>query len=696
MAQPSAHRGDIQGLRALAVLLVALGHAGVWFLDGGFVGVDVFFVLSGFLITGLLLSEARTNGSISLTRFYLRRARRILPAAVLTLLATEVAAFFLLNFLRAKEVMWDGVFAAFFLANFRFAERETDYFAAAQPQSPLLHVWSLAVEEQFYLVWPALLSIVLFGSAAVVRRRLRHRTQLRLLLVFVALAGAASLGWSVYRTAALAPAAYFSPFTRAWELALGGGLAVAATTLGRVHRGWKVAAGWAGLVAIVVSAVTFSSDTPFPGYSALLPTMGAALVIFAGMTDTHPRRAVATLLDRAPMRYVGDRSYAFYLWHWPVLILAQQYLEYEPPVAVNLALLLGAFVVSIASYALVENPMRRMTWTPARAGFALGTASAAVIAATTLSLDVLQQREQHFRLAAAPEPQFAVAQPIAYGTPRQHARPSAERALPAVVAAVDAARRGARIPSRLTPPIGELLNERLPYYLPPGCVPVARSNETSSKICPLGRTGSSRSIVVIGDSHAQMWLPAVLSVARHDGWVVLPVLRPGCVPEKWLTDSLCNTWYRWATDQVRRLHPNVTIVGGMVGGSRGATARAAERGILAMGRAVKPASGSVVVVGDAEGLMRSPVDCLLSRRASMARCTATWSPRMLQPYDHIAARSRQSGLGFIATRGWFCFERMCPPVIGRTIAYKDPHHITAAYAARLGAVFRAALRREIR
>jgi peptidoglycan/LPS O-acetylase OafA/YrhL len=695
MTRSGSHRGDIQGLRALAVLLVALGHAGVGFLEGGFVGVDVFFVLSGFLITGLLLAEARRNGSISLSGFYLRRARRILPAALLTLLATQAAAFFLLNFLRAKEVMWDSLFAAVFMANFRFAEQETDYFAEAQPPSPLLHLWSLAVEEQFYLVWPALLSIVFLGSAAVVGHRLLPRTQLRLLLVVVALAGCASLAWSIYYTAALPPAAYFSPFTRGWELMLGGGLAVAATTLGRVPRVWKVAAGWTGLLAIAASAVTFSSGTPFPGYAALLPTIGAALVICAGMTDTGHRPAVATLLDRAPMRYVGDRSYAFYLWHWPVLVIAQLYLGYEPPLAVNLALLVGAFLLSIASYALVENPMRRMTWTPARSSLAFGTAAAAVVLTAALSIGALQEREARFRLAAAPEPQFVVAEPIAYRTPQHRARPSADRALPAVVAAVEAARRGARIPSRLTPPIGELLDERLPYSLPRGCVPVARSSDTSSRICPLGRTGSSRSIVVIGDSHAQMWLPAVVSLARQDGWVVLPVLRPGCTPAKWLADSMCNTWFRWAIGQVRQLRPNVTIVGGAVGGTRGAESRAAERGMLAMGRAVKPASGTTVVVGDPEGLMRSPVDCLLSRGASMARCTATWGPAVLGPYDRIAEGSRRSGLGFLATRGWFCFERMCPPVIGRTIAYKDPHHITAAYAGRLTAVFRAALRREL-
>ena len=245
-----AHRGDIQGLRAVAVLLVVLGHAGVRFLHGGFVGVDVFFVLSGFLITGILLAEAREQGSISLVNFYARRARRILPAAALTLVVTELVAAFLLNFVRAREVVWDSLFSAAFAANFRFAERGTDYFAQAQPPSPLLHFWSLGVEEQFYLVWPALLSIVLFASARSRRRRGLGRWQHgRLLFVVVVLAGA-SLWWSVRLTGDLPAAAYFSPFTRAWELGLGAALAVAASALVRVPPVCRLVMGWAGLLAI--------------------------------------------------------------------------------------------------------------------------------------------------------------------------------------------------------------------------------------------------------------------------------------------------------------------------------------------------------------------------------------------------------------------------------------------------------------
>ncbi|HEY6031038.1 MAG TPA: acyltransferase, partial [Gaiellaceae bacterium] len=190
-------RDDLQGLRAVAVLVVALGHAGVGFLGGGYVGVDVFFVLSGFLITGLLLDEARRTGAVSLAGFYTRRARRILPAAALTLVATELAAYVLLNFVRARQVMWDSVWAAFFGANVHFSRIETDYFARDRPPSPIQHFWTLAVEEQFYLVWPALLGLVLFGVLLLRRRRgAVTPASTRRLLAVLLLATAASLAWS--------------------------------------------------------------------------------------------------------------------------------------------------------------------------------------------------------------------------------------------------------------------------------------------------------------------------------------------------------------------------------------------------------------------------------------------------------------------------------------------------------------------
>src|SRR5436190_6505580 len=482
MKSPLAHRSDIQGLRALAVLLVVLGHAGVGSVSGGFVGVDVFFVVSGFLITGLLLAEARANGSVSLVDFYVRRARRILPAAALTLLAADVASFFLLNFLRARDAVHDSLYAAGFAANFRFAARGLDYFAQADPPSPLLHYWSLAVEEQFYLVWPAVFALVLFGVGFMRRRGWTGRWQQRRLLLVVVVLASLSLGWSIHLTATLPQAAYFSPLTRAWELGLGAALAVGASALMRVPPLGRLVMGWAGLLAIALAAVLFSERTPFPGSAALVPTVGTALVIAAGLGGRHSRPAVGRLLGLRPLCIVGDRSYALYLWHWPVLILAGQYVGHELSLGVKLGLLVGAFVLSCVSYALVENPIRRKARSRTAAGVVFGFSMAAVVGTAVFSLSAIAKQERQFN--AAPASASVVTATPALISYRTGAR--TEWAFPDVVAAVKAARRGDPIPSGLTPPVGKLRSIDAEYVLPDGCITRGSSSSSAGKVCRVG------------------------------------------------------------------------------------------------------------------------------------------------------------------------------------------------------------------
>jgi peptidoglycan/LPS O-acetylase OafA/YrhL len=685
MSASSSHRADIQGLRALAVLLVVLAHAGVGFLPGGFVGVDVFFVLSGFLITGLLLAEARANGSVSLIDFYVRRARRILPAAALTLLATDIAAFFLLNFLRAQDAVQDSLYALGFAANFRFTARGLDYFAQTDPPSPLLHYWSLSVEEQFYLVWPAVLSFVLFG-VSIRRRRAAGTRQDRRLLFVVVLLTALSFGWSLHLTATLPTAAYFSPLARTWELGLGAALAVGASMFVRVPPLGRLVMGWAGLVLIALGALLFSERTPFPGSAALLPTVGTALVIAAGIGNRHSRLAIGRLLALRPLSIVGDRSYAFYLWHWPVLILADQYFGYELSVSAKLGLLAGAFLLSCVSYALIENPIRRRTRSRGAVGLVFGFSMVVVVGTALLFLSALARQERHFNGAVpSTSPSGAAPALVSYRTGS-----GAEQALPDVVAAVQAVRRGDPIPSGLYPPIGKLRSISPEYVLPDGCISRGASSTHTSRICRVGETSSQKLLVLIGDSHAMMWLPAVLELAWEDGWAVVPLLRTGCMPNRWVTTegpSSCRAWYRWAIDQVRLLHPRITLVGGSIGERPSAAVQAAADGVIAMASALKR-SGAVVVIGDPEGLSVNPTDCLLSPHASMATCAASWPPATLRPYDRVAATTRRLGVGFISTRGFFCFQRRCPAVIGHTIAYWDNSHITAAYAVQVASAFR--------
>jgi peptidoglycan/LPS O-acetylase OafA/YrhL len=697
------HRDDIQGLRAVAVLLVVLDHAGVSFLSGGYIGVDVFFVLSGFLITGILLAGAAKCGYVSLVDFYTRRARRILPAATLTLVTTTIVAYHLLNYVRAKQAVWDSVWASLFAANIRFAHQGTDYFSTGQPPSLVQHYWSLSVEEQFYLVWPTLLSLALFGFAF--RRRSRGRRRdavetpaisraaMRRLLLVIVVASIASLVWSIHYTTALPTAAYFSTFARVWELGLGAALAIGAAQVSRIPTAVRTTLGWIGMAAIAVAAITFSEATPFPGYLALLPTIGTALVIGAGIGTNQSKLRIGHLLAIAPMRYIGDRSYAYYLWHWPVLIIAVQYEGHELSVGVKLLLVLGAFILSVFTYRFFENPIRRARWSAFRSASLVPASVAAVLLATMLTLTFINAKVFRLEKASAAADSGKV---VSLGSGEAIAR---SRSLPAVIAAVKAARRKAKIPSVLTPPVSELLKDN--YDFPPGCVP-ATDDQTTSKICHLGDASSARSIVLFGDSHAQMWMPTLLKMADRDGWDIIPLVKSRCTTAVWLGNGYsgtpgaviraCHAWFKWATAQGEALHPTITLMAGCCGGADGSVAKAERSGYASLAKKMKRVSTSVVLVSDNAGISKQPVDCLLRRTATMRTCTTKWSASHFAFLDSLAKLAKARRFGFLKTRGWFCYQRECPTVVRRMIVYRDLGHITKTYAEALSGVFRNSFR----
>ncbi len=328
-------RPDVEGLRAVAVTLVVLFHAGVPGLAGGYVGVDVFFVVSGFLITSLMLREVRRTGDLSLIDFYARRARRLLPAAAVVLVATLLASYHWLGFLRGDEIAGDVVWSALFAANFRFTAEGVDYLASQGAPSPVQHFWSLAVEEQFYLVWPAVIALLIWLG---LRWAIGY---------WLAAAVVASLAYSIWETGTWS---YFSPLTRAWELGAGCLLALAAPRLDRIPYRWATALAGTGLALIVVAALTFDDATPFPGYAAVLPVLATVLVL-AGRGDS--------VLGRWPLVWLGRLSYSFYLWHWPVLIIAEQAYGEPLPASTRALLILGALGLAVITYFGVEEPVRR-------------------------------------------------------------------------------------------------------------------------------------------------------------------------------------------------------------------------------------------------------------------------------------------------------------------------------------------------
>jgi peptidoglycan/LPS O-acetylase OafA/YrhL len=284
-------RPELEGLRGVAILLVLAFHAGIPGVSGGFLGVDVFYVLSGFLITGLLVRERERSGTISLRDFYARRARRILPAAAVVLVLIVIASWFMEPPLEMPSVATDATAAALSVANIRFAIQATDYFSNIAPPSPVLHYWSLSVEEQFYLLWPAFLLVAMRLS----RPRLSAAALLIVILV-------TSLIGAIVLTTISPPWAFYSLFTRAWQLALGGLLSVVAFAhLSAPGRSFLAVSGWVGLIGVVASAVLIDPSTPYPGIAAILPTGSAALLI----RSADQPRSPGVLLRTLPLRVLG-------------------------------------------------------------------------------------------------------------------------------------------------------------------------------------------------------------------------------------------------------------------------------------------------------------------------------------------------------------------------------------------------------
>ena len=368
-------RPDVQGLRAIAILLVVLFHADIPGFGGGYVGVDVFFAISGFVITGVLLRERVATRRTSLVRFYGRRARRIIPAASLVIVVTVVAAYHYLGSLTGQATAVDGQWAALFLANYHFAASQTNYLASQRPPSALQNYWSLAVEEQFYIVYPTI-----FLITARLARNISLRARLAIVLIAVIVA---SYAYSIVLTSANAPSAFFSPLTRAWELALGGLIAVGGQSLRRLPQHVAAFLTWLGLGAIVVASLTLTSATVYPGWLVALPVLGAGLVIAGG--GAQPAWGVEALLRQRPFQLLGLISYSLYLWHWPILIIATQRRGVTSlPVWDNVGLLLVATVVAALTYWVLENPVRhskrllRRRWASIALGLCLVAATLVV------------------------------------------------------------------------------------------------------------------------------------------------------------------------------------------------------------------------------------------------------------------------------------------------------------------------------
>ncbi|BCJ54699.1 acyltransferase [Actinoplanes sp. NBRC 14428] len=659
-AVPGRHRRDIEGLRAVAVLLVVAYHCGLPVVTGGYVGVDVFFVISGFLITGLLLREARGTGTVSIPRFYARRALRLLPASTVVVVATVVGAALWLPPLRLSAILSDALHTMVYAINYRLAAVGTDYLQADAEPSPLQHFWSLAVEEQFYLVWPLL--IILFAR----RRGLG---------AVLSLLTAGSLAFALWQTRENAGWAYFGAHTRAWELGVGALLAVTALKLPR----WCVPAG---LAAIAASAVVYTADTPFPGYAALLPVLGTAAVIAGGTGRT------AGVLGLPALQAVGRLSYSWYLWHWPALMLAPYAIGRPLVLWENVLVALVALVLAALTFALVENPVRHLRALRDRPWRGIGLGAAISLVAAGLCVTVTFTAT-HF--GGTTNYHATVLDPATFDPRDLSSQIAAGVHAPAV-------------PANLTPKLTRAMKDK-PRYYREGCSGDF-DDPGLKKPCLYGDLSSDTTVVLFGDSHAGHWFPALEAASLRRHWKLAVVTKSACtaadgliyLPQLKREFTECVQWRKQAWRYIRSLRPDKVVMAstypalellGVSGSQDDAYVAAWQRSY----RAVSGPGTEVYFVSDTPWLAGPAPECLSAHLDDPAACGRSRKSALALPGRRrlVNATMRAAGATVIDPVPWFCTETTCPATVGDLLVYRDQHHITTAYSRLLAPQFGAAL-----
>jgi peptidoglycan/LPS O-acetylase OafA/YrhL len=647
-------RPDVQGLRAVAVLLVVLYHSGATFFSGGYVGVDVFFVISGFVITGVLLRERASSGRTSILAFYGRRCRRIIPAATLVIIVAVAGSYAFLGDLSGAQAAIDGRWAAIFLANFHFAAEGTNYLASQQLPSPLQNFWTLSVEEQFYLVYPTLFLII-----AALRTRISMRARLAIVLAVVIVA---SFALSVSQTSSNPTVAYFSPFTRAWELALGALVAVGTSWLLRLRAHIAAAMTWLGLGAILAAAVIFNSVTAYPGSLVAIPVVGAAFIIAGGVVA--PRHGVEALLRLAPFAWLGNLSYSLYLWHWPILIIVA---EHEQKTSLsfvqNIPWLILALVASVASYALVENPIRHATF-PTRYRWASVAGGVGLIALTlTLVIAV-------FPSESAPASPGATDR-VAAGTNAEVAR------------LVAASTEIQRLPAHLTPSLQAASQD---FGAPPGlCTPAVGAASVPS--CSFGDPNGRHTMVLYGDSHALMWFTAMDDIAIQAHWRLVILGKGYCMANKYPAAATaypllrkCSHWQEFATQRIKQLDPDLVVVTQEYQNSIDKvpyTPAQWQQGLETTLNEIAGPHTKFVVLGNIPQADPDPPNCLAEHPDQVQLCSG---PLPNQIYNEAEKRAvTAEGGRYISVTPWFCSQR-CSAVVGRFQLYVNQLHVTASYS----------------
>lgn len=650
-------RPDIEGLRAVAILLVVAAHAGVPWLAGGFVGVDVFFVLSGYLITGLLVQEMRATGGVRLLDFYARRLRRLLPALLFMVVGTAAAAAVLLAPLEQPVQANAASAAALWLSNLHFAFSQLDYFGPAAGSNLFLHTWSLGVEEQFYLVWP-LLVLFLAGSWRWQAVRQDWSRLLRGMLATVGLC----LVLSVFLTYTRPEQGFYLMPSRAWQFALGAATVLAVTPADAsaarpawLHRlcggGRGRAMGWVGLALVVGAGLVLDTQDAYPGLWAVLPSLGAALVLAAGALA--PSRGAAGLLAMAPLRRLGQVSYAWYLWHLPVLLLGAAVSVRGQPVHAAWLVALSLALACVSHY-VVEAPVRHSRVIASRPLLAV-TAGLVLMVGVAVLGALWQAAAANWALR-----------------PDQQRFAAVRSDVPAV-------------------------------YGVPGCDEWYSSARV--QVCGFGDAAAAHTALIIGDSVTMQWFPAVMETFGKQGWRVLVITKSACpmVDEPYFYPRIgriyteCGVWRDAALAAVATLRPDVAITGSTttypftetqwVDGSRralGRLASAAGRVVVIRATPTLPFDGPGCLAREVwrlDWLPDAPA-CVAPPAAPRSDAIFSWVTRAASAFPNVQT---------VDLTPLICPGGLCAAARGDDIVFRDSMHLSARFVGGVSGAFALAM-----
>jgi peptidoglycan/LPS O-acetylase OafA/YrhL len=741
-------RPEIDGLRALAVSLVILCHLQITGFSGGYVGVDIFFVISGFLITNLLINEYQSNlasgqrGHISFRNFYLRRVKRIVPMALTVIVVALVYAYFNYSQARFSQVRNDAIWASLFGANIHYMQESLNYFQQAQAVSLLQHYWSLAVEEQFYLVFPAL--FLLFA-----RIKSKAKSWLITPLIAVSLLSIVSLVSAIISDTP--NQSYFSSFDRAYELGIGVLLAIVLALLKfSLSTALTNFLSLSGIALIAFSVLSFDDGSRFPSASALVPTLGTALILFSEM-NSERLSAVGSVLARKPLVYIGKLSYSIYLWHWLVIIMVKDQIS-ASPLILNALIVVTTLLLSVIGYQLIEHPIRKLP-VPVRftqpvaisvrskvlAATASFTTIALVFAVATgrIELGSTQQvvTSPEVRITQAPsdtssstptpkasssasaEPSTApsatsapTAQPTVKSSVAASAKPTPTPKVLSYSDLLDAFKDKVRegnmlntVPANMSPTVSQLTPLRDRQWR--NCMDVAIRAIT----CEFGNKSGGKTAVILGDSYALAVYNTILGALDLTKWNVVALNMRECmvadiVPFNWGeaggVRADCAPHRDWTFNYLQETKPDLIFISDqpthpIAQGNKDAGEahdQLWEEGLQRSMQTLGKLNSKIVYLGVPDsGWGTSLINCTNAQGELKKSCFGSISWNRNYVVTQKYATESVGGL-FIDLKSWICDLGTCPPIIDNTPVFYDGAHFSEAFATKMAPLLAALLR----